>query len=330
MLAKANLEPLRRLRYLCRGAALMLTLGLAAFTSGLAPAEADAGSAESATRAVDIGHGVTLHYVEQGSGIPVVFVHGSLSDYSYWDTQLSAFSGQYRAIAYSRRYNPPNENPATTGYSAVTDSDDLAAFITRLRLGRVYVIGHSYGALTALFLATRHPDLVRAVVLAEPPAVPLLRHLPDEQAVKGNAMFADIQKRMVEPMQRRFAAGDAEGGVEIFINYVFNDPRAWAGMPQADRTAALRAAHEWDLMMTSGQLFPELDVAVLRKISVSVLVMSGGTSFPFLQYIDQQLVRLIPGARNIVYPEAGHQMWLVYPQLCRDDAIAFFNLHRSR
>jgi pimeloyl-ACP methyl ester carboxylesterase len=328
MLAKALLEQLRRLRHRWRGAALTLTLGLAAIISGLAPTEAEAGSAESVTRAVDIGDGVTLHYVEQGSGTPVVFVHGSLSDYSYWETQLTAFSGRYRAIAYSRRYSPPNTNPARTGYSAVTDSDDLAAFVTRLRLGRVYVIGHSYGALTALFLATRHPDLVRAVVLAEPPAVSLLRHLPDEQAVKGDAMFADIQKRMVEPMQRRFAVGDAEGGIEIFINYVFNDPHAWAGMSQADRRAALRAAHEWDLMMTSGQLFPEIDVAALAKISVPVLVMSGGTSYPFLQYIDQQLVRLIPGVQSIVYPEAGHQMWLIYPQLCRDDAIAFFSRHR--
>jgi pimeloyl-ACP methyl ester carboxylesterase len=330
MLAKAILGQLRRLRHRCRDAALMLTLWLAAFTSGLAPAEAEAGSAESVTRVVDIGDGVTLHYAEQGSGVPVVFVHGSLSDYSYWDPQLSAFSGRYRAIAYSRRYNPPNQNPAITGYSAVTDSDDLAAFVTRLRLGRVYVVGHSYGALAALFLATRHPDLVRAVVLAEPPAASLLQHLPDEQAVKGNAMFADIQKRMVEPMQRRFAEGDADGGVAIFINYVFNDPGAWSGMSQADRTATLRAAREWDLIMTSGQLFPELDPAALRKISVPVLVMSGGISYPFLQYIDQQIVRLIPGAQSIVYPEAGHQMWLIYPRLCRDDAIAFFSRHRSR
>jgi hypothetical protein len=66
---------------------------------------------------------------------------------------------------------------------------------------------------------------------------------------------------------------------------------------QADRTATLRAAHKWDLMMTSGQLFPEIDAAALRKISVPVLVMSDGISYPFLQYIDQQLVRLIPGAR---------------------------------
>jgi pimeloyl-ACP methyl ester carboxylesterase len=327
MLVKAIFEQLRGLRCRCRGAALTLTVGLLAISS-LSLAEAVAGSAESVTSAVDVGDGITLHYVERGSGTPVVFVHGSLSDYRYWDAQLSAFSGQYRAIAYSRRYNPPNENPARTGYSAVTDSEDLAAFVTKLRLGRVYVIGHSYGALTALFLAMRHPEVVRAVVLAEPPAIPLLRHLPVEQADRGNAMFADIQKRMVEPMQRRFAAGNTEGGVETFIDYVFNDPHAWAGMSQADRTATLRAAHEWEVMMTSGQLFPDIDPAAVSKISVPVLVMSGGISYPFIQYIDQELVRLIPGVQSIVYPEAGHQVWVIYPQLCRDDAIAFFSRHR--
>ncbi len=56
------------------------------------------------------------------------------------------------------------------------------------------MIGHSYGALTALFLAVKHPELVRALVLAEPPAVSLLSHLPGEKAQTGKAMFEDIQQ----------------------------------------------------------------------------------------------------------------------------------------
>src|SRR5262249_58839513 len=97
-----------------------------------------------------------------------------------------------------------------TGYSAVTDAEDLAAFVSRQHLGKSYIVGHSYGALTALFLATQHPELIRAVVLAEPPAIPLLRHLRDEQANKGEAMFADIQQRMVNPMKAHFAKGDRD------------------------------------------------------------------------------------------------------------------------
>ncbi|MFX8743366.1 alpha/beta hydrolase, partial [Acinetobacter baumannii] len=85
----------------------------------------------------------------------------------YWSDQIGPFAKHYRAIAYTRRYNYPNTNPARPGYSAVIDSDDLVAFIHTLHLGKVVVIGHSYGALTALFLAARHPEVVRALVLAE-------------------------------------------------------------------------------------------------------------------------------------------------------------------
>ncbi|MGC2744194.1 MAG: alpha/beta fold hydrolase, partial [Candidatus Angelobacter sp.] len=116
---------------------------------------------------VILNNGIELHYVERGTGVPVVFVHGSLGDGGYWTDQVNAFAAAgYRAIAYSRRYSPPNHNKAQPGYSAVVDAEDLAALITKLRLGRVHVVGHSYGALTALFLASRHPELVRTLVLA--------------------------------------------------------------------------------------------------------------------------------------------------------------------
>lgn len=289
------------------------------------PGGTAAGAAKLQPGSIDIGHGITLHYLEAGSGAPVVFVHGSIGDDTYWKDQLAAFGERYRAIAYSRRYNFPNTNPPAPGYSAVVDAQDLAAFITKMRLGRVYLIGHSYGALTALFLATRHPELIRAVVLAEPPAVSLLQHLPSEQASKGRAMFADIQARMVVPMQKAFAAGKRDRGVGIFIDYVFDDPRAWQKMSPADRAEIMRDAHEWDVMMTSGTLFPEIDPAAIRRIGVPVLVMSGGVSYRFLGYIDQEIVRLIPNSRSIVYPDAGHQMWYKYPALCREDAEAFFD-----
>src|SRR5580692_12513552 len=109
----------------------------------------------------NIGHGLALHYVEQGTGTPLIFVHGSLSDGGYWADQIGPFAKHYRAIAYSRRYNYPNVNPVRRGYSAVVDAEDLAAFIHTLHLGKVVVIGHSYGALTGLFLAARHPEMVR-------------------------------------------------------------------------------------------------------------------------------------------------------------------------
>ena len=274
-------------------------------------------------QAVEIGNGITLHYVDQGKGVPVIFVHGSLSDGGYWADQVGEFAKHYRAIAYSRRYNYPNSNPVRAGYSAVTDAEDLAAFIGTLHLGRVVVIGHSYGALTALFLAAKHPELVRALVLAEPPAVSLLTHLPGDEAKTGKAMFEDIQRRMVMPMRQAFARGDRDAGIGVFIDYVFNDPHAWDQMSKSARDETLRDAHEWDVMMTSGILFPDIVPSTIRKISTPSLLLSGAKSYPFLGLISEELARLLPNREAIVVPDAGHQMWYQAPDTCREDVEAF-------
>ena len=106
-------------------------------------------------RVVAVGDGVELHYVERGKGVAVLFIHGSLGDYSTWDSQLGPFAETYRAIACSRRYNYPNTNKLRPKHSAVVEAEDLAAFIKKLDLGKVHVIGHSYGGYAALFLAVK-------------------------------------------------------------------------------------------------------------------------------------------------------------------------------
>ncbi|MGA8620556.1 MAG: alpha/beta hydrolase [Candidatus Sulfotelmatobacter sp.] len=286
---------------------------------GATPQNADA----PVIRTADIGHGIALHYMEEGAGTPVIFVHGSLTDGGYWTDQLGPFAKHYRAIAYSRRYDYPNVNPARPGYSAVVDAEDLAALIYTLHLGKVVVIGHSYGALAALFLAAKHPEIVRALVLAEPPAISLLAHLPSDKAKAGKAMFEDIQRWMVVPMQRAFRRGDRDAGIAAFIDYVFNDSHAWEKMPESAREDTLRDAHEWDVMMTTGTLFPNIEPRTIRRISAPVLLLSGAKSYRFLELITGELARLLPNREIIVLPDAGHQMWYQAPDVCRKDVEAF-------
>jgi non-heme chloroperoxidase len=276
-------------------------------------------------RKVVTRQGVELHYVERGRGVPVVFVHGSLSDGSYWNDQLAPFAeGGYRVIAYSRRYNPPNMNKAQPGYSAIVDADDLAALIKKLNLGRVHVVGHSYGAFTALFLAVRHPELVRTLVLAEAPAVSLLAHLPNDRAEIGKTTFADIQDRMVNPMKAAFQKGDREAGVRTFINFVLNNSQAWDKFPDAARQDMLSHAHEWDVMMTTGEVFPELDPQAVRKITAPVLLLSGENSYRFLGLIDEELQRLLPHNRRTILHGATHRMWFEQPAECRKAVLDFW------
>ena len=198
---------------------------------------------------------------------------------------------------------------------------------TRTILGRVYFVGHSYGALTALFLASRQPGLLRAVVLAEPPAMSLLMHLEGPDAVQGRALYADVQAHVVEPMKETFKEREPDKDVAIFVNYVYRDPAKWSSISSKDRAETMKDAHEWDVMMTSGTLFPTISPEAVRAIKVPVLLISGGMSYQFLGMTDAELARLLPDNKRIIFPDAGHQMWLQHPEEARADAEQFFAQH---
>src|SRR5438105_5032578 len=120
-------------------------------------------------------NGTKLHYTLTGAGPPLVCVHGGLADWRTWRAQLESFAPHYRVLAYSRRGHYPNPWPA--GYTACTPdlhAADLAALIRALDLGPVHLLANSYGGRVALALALAALDLVRTLVLGEPPAHSLL------------------------------------------------------------------------------------------------------------------------------------------------------------
>ena len=281
--------------------------------------------AEALVAALD--DGTQLYYVTASIGAPVIFVHGSLSDYSYWDGQLGPFAEKYRVLALSRRYNWPNQNPARRGYSAMVDAEDLARFITSLNLAPAHIVGHSYGAFAALFLAARHPQLVRTLTLAEPPAMSLLAHVPGADAASGVAMLKDVRAHMIAPMKAAFAKHDTEGGVRAFIDYVKGKPGTWDSFSDADKAATLKDAHEWEVIFAGGELFPELKPVEVARITTPVLMLSGAKSYPFLGLIDQALLALLPSAQHIVFPNATHQMWLEEPDACREAVFKLIDGH---
>lgn len=148
--------------------------------------------------------GVEVHYVEQGNGEPLILLHGGQGDYRAWAPQMAALSQQFRVISYSRRYHYPNHNPLTgTNHSAYVEAEDLAAVIKTLRLGRVHLVGTSIGAATALVLALQRPEMVRSLVLAEPPIHGWIR---DSAATAS--IYQDFIATVQEPAARAFRNGD--------------------------------------------------------------------------------------------------------------------------
>ena len=124
---------------------------------------------EDDVRFVDLAGGLRMPYVERGAGPLVVFVHGSLCDYRYWQPQLAGLSARYRCVAVSlTHYWPLAGLPTTLPFSWSLHADELAQFLTALDAGPAHVVAHSRGGAVAYQFAVRHPQHVRTLTLADP------------------------------------------------------------------------------------------------------------------------------------------------------------------
>ena len=111
--------------------------------------------------------GVTVSYDRYGSGPPLVLVHGGFSDHrTNWELVKPLFEKQFTVYAVARRGR--GETDATEGHRLEDEGRDVAAVIESAG-EPVFLLGHSYGAQTALAAAARVPDRVRKLVLYEPP-----------------------------------------------------------------------------------------------------------------------------------------------------------------
>src|SRR6266536_5482802 len=215
-------------------------------------------------------NGVELHYIEQGQGEAIVLLHGGQGDYRSWELLMKVLSPQYRVISYSRRYNYPNNNPLTAKYhSAYTEADDLAAFIRKLGLGRVHLIGTSIGAFTALVLAVKHPEMVRSLVLAEPPVHEWVRDSPN-----GAAVYSEFMTTIMEPARAAFKAGDDKGAMRIFVDGFIGTP-GFDNLPPERVAAVIQNSLFFKANTLSSDSFKNLSKDKVKRLRIPILIVTG-------------------------------------------------------
>ena len=268
--------------------------------------------------------GVQLEYIEQGQGDPVVLVHGTLGDYRSWQLQMDAFAERYRTIAYSRRYHYPNEcRGDESDYSAALHADDLAAFITGLELESAHVVGTSYGAYTALLLAARHPERVRALVLSDPPVLPLL-----EQRPEGRALRDDFLTEVWEPAGELVQEGKLEDGVRVFVDGVVEEG-AFDRFPTGVQNLIMDNACEFKAETSSPNFWTPFTCEDAGRVTTPTLLLTGDRSLEWLQAIVNELERCLPNNECVTVPDTTHEVTSDNPEAYNESVLGFLAKHAA-
>lgn len=123
---------------------------------------------------------LTLHYVQWGEqGSPIVCLHGLTANAFCFQTLAEHLAPDHRVFAYDLRGRGDSEKP-TRGYNVPLHATDLANFLDAAGLERPVVIGHSLGALIALYFAAHYPEKLSKLVLIDAGG-PLPWKTPEEQ-----------------------------------------------------------------------------------------------------------------------------------------------------
>ncbi len=283
-------------------------------------------------------NGTSLAYREEGEGGPVVFVHGALSDLRTWEQQLPVVGRSYRAITYSRRFARPNENIDPGADDPwLRHVEDLSAFLREIGAVPADLVGNSQGAFISLLTALRHPDVVRTLVLEEPPVVPLFVKSTPPRPAELMRLFATRPRiavgmikfgaRAMGPMYKAFQRGEDDKAMGFFVDFVLGK-EALERLPEG-RMVQMRDNVSTQRAFALGAGFPPLGDADVRSIHVPVLLVTGALSPTLAHLWTDRLEELLPIVERINIPEASHLMHEENASAVNEAIVGFLGRHRE-
>jgi len=240
--------------------------------------------------------GYPISYTEAGQGAPLLLVHGTLGDQRVFEPQIEAFGAAHHVMSLSMRHCWPGSWPDEGGnFSIDRHVADVAGFIRALERGPVALLGHSRGGHIAFRVAERHPELVRALILAEPGG--------ELDASLGGAPASGQQAAGFSAAAARIAAGDIEGGL-ILVAELTGGPGAWDKRPEARKAVSRDNARS--LLGQVDENRSPYARAAAEGILVPTLLLGGDSSQPNFEKILDVLEHAMPNTRRVTIPRATH------------------------
>jgi 3-oxoadipate enol-lactonase len=251
-------------------------------------------------------NGARLYYEVHGQGPWVVFAHGAGGNHLSWWQQVPTFARRYRCLTFDHRgfglSRQDSDSPEPAHFV-----DDLEALLEHVGADEVRLVAQSMGGLTCLGYALRHPERVKALVMANS-LVGMRRAVwaaADEEARRQAQERWDRRKLQVP--RRALSVRFARTRPQLAFLY-----RA---------ISALNGPRPVDLPRRYPVLDPTGDA--IRGLQVPVLFIVGEEDDLFPPPLVAVASRLLPNARMLVVPGAGHSVYFERPQVFNRAVLEF-------
>jgi pimeloyl-ACP methyl ester carboxylesterase len=303
---------LLRILLLAAGALLLVALLLATLIRRDVPlSQLRTQYAPPPSRFVKI-EGMDVHYRDEGTGAPIVLVHGPGSSLHTWERWAEALKTQRRVLRLDLPGHGLTGPAPDRDYRTERLARVLAKLLDELGIEQADLAGNSLGGQVAITFALAWPRRARRLILiaadglsGQPPALlvrtaenplgaPLVRWLTPRFAVRASLAEVYANDRLItEPLIDRYLA------------------------------MTLRAGNRQALLdRVKGRQSPALD-GRLKELRLPTLLQWGAEDGRIPIQFGQRMHQAIPGSELIVYPKAGHVPMEELPALTVRDATAF-------
>lgn len=281
--------------------------------------------------------GVRLHYVERGSGVPLVLLHGNGSMIQDFESSglIDLAARNYRVIVFDRPGFGHSDRPRNVVWTPAAQADLINSALERLGVSDAIVLGHSWGASVAIALALKYPKLVHGLVLASGYYYPTLR--PSVVALSAPAVpvVGDVLGHTLSPLLGRVIW-------PLVMAKIFGPrsvPTKFEGFPKemALRPSQIRASAAESALMIPDAFHVRNDYANLK---MPVVIIAGDEDR--LIDIDEQSTRLhgdisqssfhrVPGNGHMIHQTATGVVMAAIDEVAEDAYAANSspNAHRS-
>lgn len=243
-----------------------------------------------------------LHYTlrEPRSGAPAphtfVLSHALGCDASLWDALANALAAQHRVICYDHRGHGDSEAPPGP-YTMAALAQDAERLLAELQPGPVVWVGLSMGGMVGQELALRHPERLKALVIA------------NSSSGYGHEGRSAWQQR-IDAIERGGLEAVADGAMQRWFSESFRQTQAatvarWRRRLVSTPVAGyLGASHALMHLDTTSRL---------PGITVPTLVIAGSLDQGTPPEMSQTIVQAVPSARLVVLDGAAHLSVLEQP-----------------